>query len=157
MKTLIAIAGAIAAWSAPAAAEPGEPTEIAYETGPCFGRCPVYRVTVRSDGRGTFEGRRDTAVTGTRSFRITPARYRAYARHLAPLRPRRGTERYSGERCRVTATDMPSAEVSWTGRGGASQQLYFYYGCDMGRNRAIADRLTSAPNLLPIRQFIGAR
>jgi hypothetical protein len=54
------------------------------------------------------------------------------------------------------ATDMPSATVTWTGRRGA-QRLHFYYGCDMERNRALARRLSSAPGLLPIGDFIGAR
>ena len=84
---------------------------ISYETGPCFGACPVFRVTVNSDGSGTFEGRRFTAVTGERGFRVTPAQYRAFADQLAPLRPASGTMRYAGEACEMTATDMPSAEV----------------------------------------------
>ncbi len=40
----------------------------------------------------------------------------------------------------MMATDLPSAAVTWRGRRG-EQSLYFYYGCDMQRNRAIADRL----------------
>lgn len=129
---------------------------ITFETGPCFGACPVYRLVVNSDGSGTFEGRRFTAVTGTRPFRATPAQYRAFAAQLAPLRPAGGTVRYAGETCRTTATDMPSAEVTWRSRRG-TQGLYFYYGCDMERNRAIGERLSAAPALLPIGDYIAAR
>jgi hypothetical protein len=133
----------------------GQPVEsLAYETGPCFGACPVYRVTVSRDGTGLFEGRRFTAVTGTRSFRVTPAQFDAFARQLAPLRPSRGEVRYAGESCAMTATDLPSAEVTWQSAGGDRQLLYFYYGCDMERNRAIAERLSAAPSLLPIGDFI---
>jgi len=127
---------------------------ISYETGPCFGACPVYRVTVSADGTGQFEGRDFTAVRGERSFRITPAQYRAFAAHLAPLRPARGSRRYSGEACRIMATDLPSAQVTWSG-AGVDQQLYFYFGCDMDRNQAIAERLRAAPRLLPIGDLIG--
>ena len=127
---------------------------IVYETGPCFGRCPVYRLVINSGGDGRFEGLRFTTVAGSRAFRITPAQYRAFARQLAPLRPARGTVRYAGERCRSMATDLPSATVTWRDRRG-EQQLYFYYGCDMQKNRAIADRLRRAPDLLPLRDFIG--
>lgn len=152
------IAPAIAATliALPACATPRSVTPIqtiSFETGPCFGACPVYRVTVNSDGSGTFEGRRFTAVTGTRPFRATPAQYRAFAAHLAPLRPASGTVRYSGDACRSMATDLPSAEVTWRSPRG-EQILYFYYGCDMARNRAIAERLTAAPALLPIGDFI---
>lgn len=134
---------------------PIESDAISYETGPCFGACPVFRVTVRSDGSGTFEGRQHTAVQGERSFRISPAQYRAFAAHLAPLRPAEGSVRMSGEACTRMATDLPSAEVTWFSRIGNSQSLYFYFGCDMERNQAIADRLRRAPSMLPIREMIG--
>lgn len=127
---------------------------ISYETGPCFGACPVYKVAVSPDGTGSFEGRRFTAVTGTHAFRLTPAQYRAFAAQLAPVRPARGTVRYAGEACRMMATDLPSAEIVWNGTGG-ERRLYFYFGCDMERNRALAERLRAAPGLLPIAELIG--
>lgn len=127
---------------------------ISYETGPCFGACPVYRVTVRADGSGTFEGRRFTAAEGERAFRATPAQFGALAAHLAPVRPAHRSVRLAGEACTMTATDLPSAEVTWTGRAG-TQSLYFYFGCDMERNRALAERLRAVPGLLPIADLIG--
>jgi hypothetical protein len=132
-----------------------ESDSIAYETGPCFGACPMYRVSVSPDGSGTFEGRRFTAVTGTRTFRVTPAQYRAFAAHLAPLRPAEGAVRLSGEACASQATDLPSAEVTWFSQIGNSQSFYLDFGCDMDRNRAAADRLRTAPGLLPIGALIG--
>ena len=155
-KALLFLAAACAV---PAAAQ--EPTRsptrsITYETGVCFGRCPVYSVTVHSDGRATFTGRRFTAVTGPREFFVGAGTYLTLARHLEPLRPRReGEVRYSGDRCRVMATDLPSANVVWDGQGGR-RSLYFYYGCDMQKNRAIAQRLRGVPELLPIGDFIRA-
>jgi uncharacterized protein DUF6438 len=155
MTLAAALLAAMAALAGCAGAPPpATPVQtIAFETGPCFGACPVYRLTVNSDGSGTFEGRRFTAVTGPRPFRATPAQYRAFAAQLEPLRPAAGEVRYSGEACRSMATDLPSAEVTWRSRRG-EQRLYFYYGCDMERNRAIAERLTAAPGLLPIGDFI---
>lgn len=155
MRT-IAIAAAAAALAGCATTQPAEAgprpvASISYETGPCFGACPVYRVTVHADGRGQFEGRRFTAVAGSREFRVTPAQYRAFAAQLQPLRPATGTRRYSGDACRIMATDLPSAEVIWS----TGQQFYFYFGCDMERNRAIAQRLRAAPGLLPIADLIG--
>jgi hypothetical protein len=134
---------------------PVESEAIAYETGPCFGACPVYRVTVRPDGSGTFEGRRFTSVTGERQFRLTPDQYRAFAAHLAPLRPREGSVRLSGEACSTMATDLPSAEVTWFSEIGNSQSYYLYYGCDMDRHAADRERLERAPSLLPIAALIG--
>ena len=132
-----------------------ESDAISYETGPCFGACPVFKVTVSPDGSGTFEGRQHTQLRGERRFRITPAQYRAFAAHLAPLRPAEGSVRLSGEACRQMATDLPSAEVTWFSQIGNSQNFYFYYGCDMEKNAAIGERLRRAPALLPIRDMIG--
>lgn len=132
-----------------------ETDAITYETGPCFGACPVFSVRVGADGNGVFEGRRHTAVVGERSFRITPDQYRAFADHLAPLRPASGSVRLAGEACRQTATDLPSAEVNWYSQIGSSQGFYFYFGCDMEKNEAIARRLRAAPGLLPIGAWIG--
>ena len=134
------------------------PQSISYETGPCFGACPVYRVEVASDGSGTFEGKRFTAVEGKRRFQLSPAQYRAFADHLAQLRPRSGEVRYStGEECTAVATDMSSASVSWRGQGGSSQSLYYYFGCKLDDSGALAERLRAAPGLLPIASFIGNR
>lgn len=137
--------------------EPDGPVEtITYETGPCFGACPVYRLTVLSTGTATFEGRRFTAVTGLRSFRVTPEQFRAFERQLAPARPSSGSVHYSGEHCQSQATDLPSVQIGWHSRLG-HQELDFSYGCDMERNRALAERLRSAPDLLPIAELVGHR
>ena len=155
-KLALAVAGVGLASCTTVAAAPADGVEsIAYETGPCFGACPVYRVTVDRDGSGLFEGRRFTAVSGERRFQITADQYRAFVRHLEPLRPSSSEMRYSGDICGAMATDMPSADVVWRNASGAEQHLYFYYGCDMERNRAIADRLRSAPDHLPIGDLIG--
>ncbi len=151
-KFIPGLAAVLLAGCATTAGAAGE--TISYESGPCFGACPVYKVTVNPDGNGTFEGRRFTAVTGTRSFRATPAQYRAFAAQLASTRPARGTVRYAGEACRMMATDLPSAEIVWTGTG-EERRLYFYFGCDMERNRALAERIRMAPGLLPITDLIG--
>ena len=158
MKYALLLAAAAATFAAPAAAQSPARSpirSITYEAGPCFGRCPVYSVTIYSNGRATFTGRRFTAVEGIREFRVPAGTWLRFARHLESLRPRRpGEIRYSGDRCRTMATDLPSARVTWTGQGG-ERSLYFYYGCDMERNRALAERLRRAPDLLPLGDFIG--
>lgn len=131
---------------------------LRYTTSPCFGGCPVYTVTVRPDGTGTFEGQRFTAVAGARDFRVTPAQYAAFLTRLAPYRPRSGTLRIAPgtPACGQHATDMPSVEVQWDGKAG-HRALSYYFGCDRARNAAMADALGSAPDLLPIGGLIGAR
>lgn len=141
---------------APAAAM----TQINYSTGPCFGACPVFAFTVQANGDGSFEGKRSTQTGGTKSFKLTRAQFDAFAAALAPYRPKPGTDRrYShGEKgCERAATDMPSAEISWTGPGGKSS-LSYYFGCDMETNRAMADAIGNAPDLIPsLAPLIGER
>lgn len=129
---------------------------ISYVTSPCFGRCPVYRVMIATDGTGLFEGVHFTAVQGRRDFRITRAQYDAFAARLAPYRPRGQVEiTYGHPRCRAPATDHPSVLVGWT--GGRYDRLSFYYGCRDAGNAAMARALQGAPDLLPIGEFIGRR
>lgn len=137
---------------------PIEGDSIRYETGPCFGRCPVYTVTVRPDGTGVFEGKRFTAVAGEKRFALTPAQYEAFAAKLAPYRPESGEIRYApGEKtCPNMATDMPSVDVTWNRAIGDSQHLYVYYGCVM-QNQAIKQALGEAADSLPIQDLIGER
>jgi hypothetical protein len=131
------------------------PGRISYETGPCFGACPVYKVTIDRNGQGLFEGRRFTTVQGERRFTASPAEYRAFAEQLSPLRPASGSLRLDAPpACTQMATDLPSVSVTWTDGGGAEQSLYYYYGCDMEARRAMAERLRAAPSLLPIASFI---
>lgn len=143
-------AGPVAGGASPPAGEP-----IRYATSPCFGRCPVYAVTLRPDGSGTFEGERFTAVTGARRFTADAATYRRFAAALAPYRPR-------GERlvqpgsadCANAPTDMTGVDVRW-GEPPAGDHLSFYNGCRAG-NEAMAAALRDAPALLPIAALIGA-
>jgi hypothetical protein len=135
-----------------------QPASIGYETTPCFGRCPVYRITVNANGRGVFEGIHHNPVQGRRNFRITPAQYRAFVQRLAPLRPARGSIAYDqATRCQgagMPPTDNASIVVRWTDRARPGQTLRFYLGCP---NRQIRRTLEDARRLLPLAPFIGAR
>lgn len=142
---------AAAAFPSPATAQV---TSISYETTPCFGYCPIYRVTVNADGSGQFEGRRHSAFQGQRRFRITPAQFRAFVARLAPARPARGDIVYDrATRCQGAGpppTDHPNIIVTWT-EGRRRQRLDFYTGC---RNPGIRSALEEARRLLPIERWI---
>lgn len=154
------MAAALVAGCTHAAARPGGTAAageaITLATGACFGACPVYRVTIRPDGTGTFEGQRFTAVTGVRAFTADPAAYRRFAAMLAPYRPAQGVLDYERDRSLCgddIATDMLSADVTWAGE--SERRLHFYFGCGMERNRTLRETLAAAPRVLPIAGFIG--
>ena len=127
---------------------------IAFETSPCFGACPVYRVTVNRHGLSTFTGIRFTRVVGRRAFRVTPAQFAAFERQLAPLRPAGERIMRDQDQCASIATDMPSVDVVWQA-GRATSHLNYYFGCDMEKNRDLATRLRKVSALLPIASLIG--
>lgn len=162
-KWWLAMAGvALAGCAHHAPAPPAPPTAgetITLETGPCFGSCPVYRVTVRADGTGVFEGKRFTAATGEHPFTVTPTQYAALAARLAPYRPAGAERRLApGEPgCEHAATDMPSMDVRWTRADGTRQQLHYYFGCDLEGSRAMRDAVGNAASLLPLDALIGPR
>lgn len=139
---------------------PVDRAEITYSTQPCFGMCPVYSVTVTPDGKGIFEGRRHTATNGEQPFTIDAASYRRFADHLAAVKPAEGDRRIDMQNpeCGVAPTDMPSIEVRWsTDTGGPGQTLTLYLGCRSDEALKVAGVLKSAPELLPIGQYIGKR
>ncbi|WP_293874734.1 MULTISPECIES: DUF6438 domain-containing protein [unclassified Sphingomonas] len=131
-----------------------ESETIRYETAPCFGTCPVYAVTIAPNGKGTFEGKRFTAVTGIKPFQATPAAYHSFAAKLAPYRPSQPEALLQPGQpgCENAPTDMPSVDIVWSEASGSRQHLNVYYGCGSQEMRA---GLRSAPEALPIAAFIG--
>jgi hypothetical protein len=134
----------------------GNVESITLATGPCFGTCPVYTVTVHANGSGLFTGQNHTTVTGNQAFTVTPAQYTAFVNHLAPIRPASGIVRYDGppECTGPMITDLPSTDVKWNGTNGQQQELYLYHGCHFTNSAAMLQRLQQAPGLLPIGSFI---
>lgn len=133
---------------------PIEPARITYQTSPCFGTCPVYRVTIEPDGAGVFEGQRFTKVVGIRQFQLTPAQHRAFVAKLQPYRPQGERLLQPGQPgCQNAPTDMPSVDIRWVGSSGVSQHLVYYYGCRM-HDQGMNEALRSAPYELPIRQYV---
>lgn len=134
---------------------PPAPETIRYATGPCLGPCPVYVVTVSSDGVGMYDGRSNVLVEGRKTFAISNDEFEQFKAALAPYRPT-GNAEYRGANCTSQATDLPSVEVAW--RDGKRQDiLHVDFGCDMEANRAMIDTLATAPAYLPLDIYIGRR
>lgn len=135
---------------------PPAPDVITYATEPCFGRCPVYRLTVSSDGIAVFEGRENTLVTGRRTFAIKLEEYAAFKAMLEPYRPvgERILGRDPAQCNNRVATDLPGVDIRWSSED-RSDHLYAYYGCDMEGNREMYQALMRAPYELPMTIYIG--
>ncbi len=148
-------AGSVSAPTTPARAQP-RIQAITYATTSCHGFCPVYSLTIAATGAGTFTGTRNTAVTGERRFTATPAQTAAFFTRLQPFLPTGELLLNGPEACKSYATDLPSADVTWSGADG-SGRLVFDYGCDRDKHRSLADALRAAPTMLPIADLIGNR
>jgi hypothetical protein len=135
---------------------PRSAATIRYETSPCFGACPVYAVTVSSDGKGTFEGKRFTAVAGERAFTVTPRQFADFRRRLEPFRPAGGERRIApgSPDCGRIITDQAGASVTWSGGEGPPAALSLYYGCTAPALAAMKRALRSAPEALPVGALI---
>ena len=149
----------IAAWALAGCAagtrhQPAAPLEtIRYELTPCEGNCPAVVVEVRSDGKGTFDGLRDTAVLGRREFTVTPAQFAAYRARLAPYRPT-GERRLEGTICGDNyMVDLPAIDVRWTG-AGRDDRLFIDLGCDPESHEDMVEIVGNAPELLGITHWV---
>jgi hypothetical protein len=87
--------------AASAAPKPGRISEITLQRTPCFGRCPVDRVTLRSDGTATYQGERFVDRLGVYKGRFAGFEKLAAAANTAEFRSLKG--HYAS-----AATDLPS-------------------------------------------------
>lgn len=97
---------------------------------PCFGRCPVYSVTVHADGRVSYRGERWVASTGEHAGQADP-------RELEELRALLGTKplplladyRPGKPACGTpVATDLPGASIIIQ-QARETHTLHYYQGC----------------------------
>lgn len=148
---------ACATSTSPATPNPPGPIQtVTYSTGPCFGTCPIYTVTVDlASGSIAWHGERFVAVPGDRQ-KIDKAAVVAFLNRLQKWRSVGERLLNGAPGCASMTTDMPTVDVSWDGIAGHAH-LAFNYGCDMEKNRALAEDLRSAPTLLPLADLIGQR
>lgn len=135
---------------------PGEGIEtITYERDACKGSCPVYRLSVSSDGAGVFTGIEHVAVIGERRFTVSPAEFTRFRDGLKPWLPKSGVRRvWPGTKtCKHELTDFPSVSVGWARPPQTHSRLSFYYGCS-AENPAMSMALSNAVDALSLGTLI---
>jgi hypothetical protein len=137
---MLAVLGACAAMpnDAPAGGE-----TIGYSVGPCFGFCPVYNVSVTTDGHVAFEGERHTAVLGRQEKNGGAQAYGAISTSLAAYRPATGTT--ADTECESRMSDQQHYRIVWTAADGTETVLQHDRGCRSAKN----DQLNKAMEALP--------
>lgn len=112
-------------------ADSGQITEITVERTACYGTCPVYKVTLRSDGTVSYEGKEFVKAKGRRSGRISPVDFQQLARQVQHIGFFDMKDEYvskqnpNGSRSRVT--DLPTT-LTTVQQGKNRKTVKDYYG-----------------------------
>lgn len=97
---------------------------------PCFGKCPVYSITVHADGQVEYDGDRWVAVIGKREGQADRTALKNLGDMLGSKRiPLIVDYRPGKPACGMpVTTDMPGATITIQ-KNGSTRTLYYYEGC----------------------------
>jgi len=103
---------------------------ITLERTACFGSCPIYKLTIASDGTVTFDGERFTKVQGIATGRISPSDFRRLVAEFEKINYFSLPDSFSPGTpvCPRMVTDMPSAVTSIR-LNGKAKSVSHYHGC----------------------------
>jgi hypothetical protein len=114
--------------------KPGRPRPrtkvITLERSQCFGACPVYKLTIFSDGKVGYEGIRYVKKVGVASSSISRAKLNELVKAFLKIDYFTLPESFTAgsKQCPQYATDMPSATTSLTWQG-QTKTVQHYHGC----------------------------
>ena len=114
----------------PAVGTQAETPVVTLERTPCFGSCPVYRVTISRSGLVHYQGKRFVADSGADSARISADSVAGLLKELQQSGYFEFDERYvsGAPACGLYATDLPSAMTS-VDDGNRSKHIQHDHGC----------------------------
>jgi acetamidase/formamidase len=103
---------------------------ITMERGACFGTCPMYKVTLRSDGTVTFDGANFVKNKGTATGKITPEDFNKLVSEFEKVKFFSLDDTYEpgSPGCGPAATDLPYVRTSIQMKG-KTKSISHYQGC----------------------------
>lgn len=103
---------------------------ITLERGACFGTCPIYKVSLTSDGRVSFEGINYTKIKGKATGRIKAKDFQKLVKEFEQIKYFSLDDKYEpGEsNCGAAVTDMPYVKSSIQLKG-RTKSVSHYQGC----------------------------
>lgn len=110
-------------------AVPGD-TLITLERTPCYGMCPMYKITISADGTVVFQGTRFVKTVGAARTAISPSKVRELIDAFARIKYFELNNQYATrtDGCKQWFTDNPSAITSIT-VNARSKTVRHDYGC----------------------------
>jgi hypothetical protein len=124
---------------------------ITLERTGCYGPCPAYIVTLRSDGSVTFDGRYYTKVKGTETAHVDPAAVRQLAQKFIDA------DFYSlDDSYHFAVTDSPTY-VLCLSIDGHSKKVIDYVGSSVGMPDSVTDLEEAVDSVANTSPRIGSR
>jgi hypothetical protein len=96
-------------------------TNVTFERTPCFGTCPVYKVSVSGDGTVTFVGERNVDSVGTYVSHIDSGAVKALGQAFADADYADMRATYDHTNCPEYATDLSRVLTSITTAEGTKR------------------------------------
>ena len=117
----------------------------------CYGSCPIYRVTVWSDGRVDYEGKDFVQTKGKRSAKLDGAALTRIRDEFATAKYLTLADKYD----RYDCTDMPTVVTSF--REGATRKSVSHYYGDRHAPRALFALEKAIDEITGVNAWVGAR
>jgi hypothetical protein len=115
---------ALAADKAPAAAATQSPILASLERTACYGTCPIYTVTVHTDGTVEYQGKRFVKVMGPQVAKLSPDQVKALREAFAQAK----YFELKGTFDCLQMTDLPWAITRYR-EAGKERSIRHYFGC----------------------------
>lgn len=96
---------------------------ITLDRGPCYGRCPDYKLYIYENGRVIYFGRKDVKVRGIQTAQLSQDKIKLLINEFLKINYFSLPERF--ENC---AFDFDSAQTSFT-MSGKTKTIFDYHGC----------------------------
>src|ERR1700731_3268560 len=125
-----------------------EITKISLERTPCFGACPVYKLTIHRSGQVDYEGTDHVREKGSRTGRISREDFDKLVKKIDEINFFSLNDRYDGKNrdgSGVTVTDLPTRKTTVT-RGNRTKTVenYFRGPKDLQELEDLIDELTKS-------------
>ncbi|MGH9461306.1 MAG: DUF6438 domain-containing protein [Vicinamibacteria bacterium] len=101
-----------------------EDFRISLDRGPCFGACPVYTLSVFSDGRAVYHGRQFVDVQGQQTITLTAQQTKELVDAVISANFFTLADEYT-----VPVTDLPSITTAVTLEGRTKSVYHYGTGC----------------------------
>ena len=113
----IIFSAAILLLSASLVTAESEITTITLERTPCFGTCPVYKLTIHRSGKVEYEGKDHVREKGIRTGKISAGDFDKLVKKIDEINFFSLNDRYDGKNpdgSGVTVTDLPTRTIGVT-------------------------------------------